>query len=77
MIGHLRGVLGPKAMGTAQVAWWEGVLARMTATGDWKKHLEQNVWVHSYTGAEGSRKILQQQYDQMRAALAELGLAKH
>jgi putative tricarboxylic transport membrane protein len=77
VIDNLRGVLGPKGMGATQTAWWQGVLARMTATGDWKKHLEQNVWVNSYTGAEGSRKILQQQYDQMRAGLAELGLAKH
>jgi len=32
--------------------------------------------MNSFTGAEGSRKILQQQYDQMRAGLAELALAK-
>ena len=76
VIDNLRGVLGPKGMGVAQIAWWESVLARMTGSDDWKKHLERNAWVASFAGAEGSRKILQQQYDQMRAGLAELGLAK-
>lgn len=60
----------------ALIAYWESTLARMTATEDWKKNLERNVWVNSYTGADGSRKILRQQYDQMRTGLAELGLAK-
>lgn len=76
VIDNLRGVLGPKGMGTAPTAWWEGTLARMSATDDWKTHLERNNWTNSFAGAEAGRKILQQQYDEMRAGLAELGLAK-
>lgn len=75
-IDNLRGVLGPKGMGAAPTAWWEGTLGRMAATDEWKTHLERNHWTNSFAGAEAGRKILQQQYEQMRAGLAELGVAK-
>jgi hypothetical protein len=39
-------------------------------------HLERNNWTNSFAGAEAGRKILKQQYEQMRAGLAELGLAR-
>lgn len=77
VIDNLRGVVGPRAMSAPQVAYWEGALRKMTETGDWQQHLEKNLWVNSFAGAEGSRKALALQYDPMRLGLAELGLAKN
>ena len=37
-----RGVLGPKALPPAQVAYWEEVLRKVTQTPEWKRDLEQN-----------------------------------
>lgn len=75
-VDNLRGVIGPKAMSAAQIAYWEGVFARMAATTEWKSNLEQNQWTDSFAGAAASRKILDDQQGEMRAGLAALGMAK-
>jgi hypothetical protein len=43
----------------------------------WRSSLEKNLWEAGFTGAEGSAKALEQQYEEMRAGMAELGLAKN
>lgn len=75
-VDNLRGVIGPKAMSTAQITYWEGALARVVATPEWKTHLEKNQWTDSFAGAQASRKILAQQHDEMRIGLAALGMVK-
>jgi putative tricarboxylic transport membrane protein len=75
-VDNLRGVIGPKAMSAAQIAYWEAALARVVAAPEWKTHLEKNQWTDSFAGAQASRKILAQQHDEMRAGLAALGMAK-
>lgn len=77
VVDNMRGVVGPKALGAAQVSYWEAVFSRIVATEDWKAHLAGRVWVNSYTGTEGSRKALKVQHDQSRLGLTELGLAKN
>ena len=76
VIDNLRGVVGPKDLPAAQIAFWEGVIGKMAASPEWKQTLERNSQADSYTGSAGSRKALDLQYEQMRAGLAELGLAK-
>lgn len=73
----VRGVVGPKGMNAAQIAYSESVLGKMAETDEWKKHLEKMLWANSFAGADGSRKALKLQYDQMRSGLAELGLARN
>ncbi len=75
-VDNLRGVIGPKAMSAAQIAYWEAALARAVATSEWKSHLEKNQWTENFAGAEASRKILSEQQDEMRAGLIALGMAK-
>jgi putative tricarboxylic transport membrane protein len=72
-----RAIAGPRGMGAAQVAYWEATLRRMAETPEWKQALESHSWVDRFAGAEGCRAALKYQYDQMRAGLLELGLAKH
>ena len=76
-VDNLRGVIGPKGMSAGQIAYWEGALKKMSESAEWHKYLEKNLWEHSFTGAEGSRKALQAQHDEMRAGMAELGLVKN
>ena len=75
-VDNLRGVIGPKAMSAAQIAYWEAALARAVASAEWKMHLEKNQWSDNFAGAEASRKILNEQQDEMRAGLSALGMAK-
>lgn len=75
-VDNLRGVIGPKAMSAAQVAYWEAALARLAATPEWKAHIEKNQWSENFAGARASYKILAQQHEEMRVGLAALGMVK-
>ena len=76
VLDNLRGIIGPKALSAAQVLYWENAFARMVRTAEWKASLDKNNWTDSYTGAQGSRKALAEQYDEMRTGLVALGMVK-
>ena len=71
-----RAIAGPKNMGAAQVAFWEGALRKMVETPEWKQLLDNRSWVDRFAGADGCKTALKLQYDQMHIGLQELGLAK-
>jgi putative tricarboxylic transport membrane protein len=74
--GNWRGVIGPKGLTPAQVAFWESALRRMSQTPEWKADLEKNHWTeHFLTGAPLNREI-EKEYGELKTALAELGLVK-
>ena len=75
-VDNLRGIIGPKAMSAAQIAYWEAAFARTVATAEWKANLEKNQWTDNFAGAQASRKILSDQHTAMRAGLVALGIAK-
>jgi len=76
LVDNLRGVIGPKAMTPPQIAYWEATFARVARSAEWKANLEKNQWTDSFAGAEGSRKVLAEQYEEMRMGLAALGMVK-
>ena len=71
-----RAIAGPKNMGTAQVAFWEGALRKMVEAPEWKQLLDNRSWVDRFASAEGCKAAFKAQYDQMHIGLQELGLAK-
>lgn len=76
-VDAFRAIAGPRNMAAPQVAFWEAALRKMVETPEWKDLLEKRSWVDRFAGAEGCRAAFKVQYDQMRAGLQELGLAKH
>lgn len=75
-VDNLRGIIGPKAMSAAQTAYWETTFTRMARSAEWQAWLEKNQWSNSFAGADGCRKILAEQYEEMRVGLTALGMAK-
>lgn len=72
-----RGVIGPKkGMTPAQIAWWDGVLAKAVTSGIWKQALEQNTWEDNYLNSAQTRKLFDSEYAGYRAILGELGMIK-
>ena len=71
-----RGVIGPKGMTAAQIAYWENVLARVVESDDWKKDLESNYWEGQFLTSADTRKLLKTQYDQYKSVLIDVGLAR-
>lgn len=71
-----RGMVGPKGMTAAQIAYWDQVLTRMTRAEDWKKDLMKNYWGDNYLNSSQARPYLDQEYKDFKAILGDLGLAK-
>ena len=71
-----RGIVAPKGISASQVAFWEKVFAQLAQTPEWKQLLDKQQWGNNYMGSAASRKHLDSQYEVIRAALAEIGLAK-
>lgn len=71
-----RGVIGPRGMTPAQIAWWDGVLAKVVATPAWKEALEQNTWEANYLNSAQTRKQFEDEHAEYRAILLELGMIK-
>lgn len=76
LVTNWRMVAGPKGMTPAQIAYWDGVLAQLTQTDEWKQDLEANVFENTYLNSAATERYLKSEYDQFRAALAEVGMAK-
>ena len=71
-----RALIGPKGMTAEQIAYWEGLMAKVAAQEEWQRDLDQNALTPAYMNAEATRKLMTQQADTLRAILADLGLAK-
>ena len=71
-----RGVIGPKGMTPAQIAWWDGVLAKVVASTAWKEALEQNTWEANYLNSAQTRKQFDDEYAEYHGILGDLGMLK-
>ena len=74
--GAWRSIFGPRGMTPQQIAYWEGLLRKVTEAPEWKDELEKNIWSDVFTGSTQFAKDLEQDYAAMRAVLVDLGLAK-
>ena len=75
-ITNWRMLAGPKGLTAAQIAYWDGALAKLVKSDEWKKDLDNNVFENTYMNSDETRRYLKAQYDQFHAALSEVGLAK-
>ena len=76
VLASFRGVIAPGGLSPAQIAYWEGVFLKLSKSDDWRKELEENAWVGSYTGSAASKAYLKAQDELLRNVLSELGMAK-
>ncbi len=76
LVTNWRMVAGPKGMSAAQIAYWDRVLAKLTQTDEWKKDLEANVFENTYLDSAATERYMKTEYEQFRAALSELGMAR-
>jgi putative tricarboxylic transport membrane protein len=74
--GGWRAIVGPKGLSAAQIAYWEGVLAKATQVPEWREDLERNFWSDDFVTSAQFRKDLDKDYADMKAVLVDLGLAK-
>ncbi len=75
-VTNWRLLAGPKGLTAAQVAYWDGVIAKLVKTDEWKKDLDNNVFENAYMNSDEAKRYLKTQFDQFHSALSEVGLAK-
>jgi putative tricarboxylic transport membrane protein len=71
-----RGIVGPKNLTPAQIAFWDDLLGKAVRTEEWIKEVEKFGWEPDYKNSTESRKFLERQNEELKALLAELGLSK-
>ena len=71
-----RGVIGPKGLTREQIAFWDGVLAKVVETETWKREIERNVVEANYLDSGQTRKLFDSNSAEYRSILGELGMIK-
>ncbi len=77
IVDNWRGIVGPKGMTPAQIAYWDQVFRRMFELEEWKKDLEQNYWDNAALVSGPSAKYLDSTYRELKRTLTELDLANN
>jgi putative tricarboxylic transport membrane protein len=75
-LDNWRALIGPKGLSAVQVAYWEGVLAKVVETSEWKKTLESNNWSASFLRSREFAKFLDAEYEDTKGIMTDLGLVK-
>jgi putative tricarboxylic transport membrane protein len=76
VVSGWRGVLGPRNLSAAQIAYWETVVAKLVETDEWKKELARNYSSFTRMNAAENREFLAKEYASFSALLTDLGMAK-
>ena len=74
--GSWKGVMGPKGMTPAQVAYWEDVLRKVSQSEELRQYAEQNQWVLEFKTAADTKKWLDTEFAALKTAMTELGLVR-
>ena len=76
VVDNFRLLIAAGGIAPAQIAYWDDVMAKVVQTEEWRKDLEAHTWENTYLNSRDTRKYLDEQYRELRGALAEVGLAK-
>ena len=74
--GNWRGVVGPKNLGSAEVAFWNSRLIEAAKSADWDINLKRNHWDADFMGSADSKRFLDRQYEELKSTLSVLRLSK-
>ncbi|WP_438393196.1 tripartite tricarboxylate transporter substrate binding protein [Caballeronia sp. DA-9] len=71
-----RVLVGPKGMTPAEIAWWDSVLQKATASPEWAAAIKRNLWTADYQNSAQTKVFLSGEKARLTPLLTELGLAK-
>jgi len=71
-----RAAIGPKGMTETQVAYWNGVFAKLVQTPEWTEDMEKLLVTNLYLDSRDTRRFLDAEYSAYSTFLTEVGLAK-
>jgi putative tricarboxylic transport membrane protein len=71
-----RAIVAPRSTSEADVRAAAAAFASLAASPEWRSELDRQLWIGEYGGPEYTRRFLQEEYDEHRALLAQLGLVR-
>jgi putative tricarboxylic transport membrane protein len=74
--GSWKGVMAPKGLTPAQIAFWEDVMRRTAQSDEIVQYAEKNLWLVEFKGAAETRKWLDEEAAALKVIMTELGLVK-
>lgn len=74
--GSWKGVMAPKGITPAQVAFWEDVMRKSAASDEIRQYAEQNQWLIEFKGAADTKKWLDEESAALKSTMTELGLVR-
>lgn len=74
--GPWRGILAPKGLPAAQIAYWENVLRKAVESAEWKSDIEKIFAVEEFLTGVKLRQTLEKEYADTKTVLLDLGMAK-
>jgi putative tricarboxylic transport membrane protein len=75
-LSNWRALIGPRGLTPQQVIYWENVLSRVITTDEWKGVLVKQHWDGNFLRSPQFAAYMKKEYEQTRAIMMELGLAK-
>jgi len=76
VIGAWRGVTGPAGMNRGQIAYWERLIAAVTAESEWTEEVARYCWSPMCLMGAALHAHLEQENTEMERLLSELGLLR-
>ncbi len=74
--GSWKGVMAPKGITPAQIAFWEDVMRKTAQSDEIRQYAEQNQWILEFKGAAETKKWLDAEFAALKVIMTELGLVK-
>jgi putative tricarboxylic transport membrane protein len=76
VVANWRPIIGAKGWSLPQIAYWEGLFAKMVSTDEWKSEIARAGGVPHFMGSRELAAYFDAEYARFRTILTELGLAK-
>ena len=74
--GSWKGVMAPRGITPAQVAYWEEVMRKTAMSDEIAQYAEKNLWLVEFKGAAETRKWLDEEAQALKVIMTELGLVR-
>ncbi len=74
--GNWRGIIGPKNLDKAELAYWDKRVSELVKTAAWAEMLNRYQWEADYADSSESQHFLDMRYQELQAIFANLKLAK-
>ena len=75
VVSNWRGIVGPKGMTPAQIAYWDDVFAKTVATAEWKEELARAQLAPHYLDSSDARPFLDAEYRRIADIMRRISLA--